>query len=383
MKKLLFAILVCTCALFSYGQSENSKTILYLIPFYTEEISNIDPAIITSENDIYSELPFQLVGFWEGAKIAFDEFERAGIQLEVIVKDITYDSLKLKDILDDQELMDRVDLIIGPFYSDMFLIASRYAKEHDILIINPFTNRSDFLEGNPCVYKTMPSLKSHPKLLSQFLITENEDYNIILWHDDLAFSKEIAVYEEYFKEHDMPYQTVPFKAELTNLKSQLHRHKNNIIIVAAQSQATVISNFREMHSACSTSDSYSSIPSFNMIIPEVWIERLEAELDNLNLLQVYYFSNYFLDKKKENYPYFVSNYIEQFRSHPDLKRFSFQGYDITNYFVNCLLHEFDTSKFDFHPFSLDFEFYTQEYGGSENQKARLLQLKNYEITEIK
>lgn len=376
MKKLFLAFLFVQTFAFSFSQPRDTLSLLYLIPFYTEDLASISLNKITSVEEIDTYPSFQLTGFWEGALMALDEHINDSIQLRVIVKDITHDSLKLKRILKDTTLMNHVDIIIGPFYSSLFEIAIRYAKTYSIPIVNPFSNRKDFIKNNPPVFKVIPAPESHPQLLSQILLSRYPDAKIVLWTDKESTPPDIVLYENFFTKASIPYTKIPFIDGIADLIKTLSPDTHNIIIVSSNSMAATIHNLRNL--AIST-----DLPSHSFVIPEKFIRQLESELDNLNKLQVMFFSNYYIQEESDELFLFKSKYIERFFSPPSLARFSYQGYDITRYFLYYLIHQSDTSRFEFSPLSLDFDFLMIEDGGWENQKVRLLQLNNYKFVEIK
>ena len=76
------------------------------------------------------------------------------------------------------------------------------------------------------------------------------------------------------------------------------------------------------------------------------------------------------------------DYIEQYQSPPTLERFSYQGYDITRYFIELMVQNFDSSKVKFEPLSFDFDFVRVNGNGYENTKSRLISFRNYELIEI-
>lgn len=374
MKKVLMVVLWSSFFSFSFAQTLPAKRILYLIPFFSEKAEEINPVQLSSDDDIYSITSFQLVSFWEGSKLALDEFTADDFRLEILVRDITDDSVKLKRMMNDQNFMDSIDLIIGPFFSNMFSIAARYARMYEIPIVNPFSNRTDFLEGNEFVYKVMPSPSSAPQMVAS-LLEKDTSGTIFFWteNDQWEDSKE---YIDYFLQHNIPFTKVPFQNGISNLTSRLQHDHPNIIIVSAHSQAKVIHNFRQLSSS-------GNLPEIVFIIPEVWLEKNQSEIEIFNQLKVHFFSNYFVDYKEDNTLYFMSEFLEKYHSPPDLTRFSFQGYDITKYFVSMLKNDFDATRFSFTPLSLDFDFKKRKDGGYENRKKRLLMLHDFEIVEIK
>ena len=376
MKRYLLVSALILWANISFSQPDpGAKTVLYLIPFYSSQIEEVNAGKFTSDDDIYAVPSFQLTAFWEGAQIALKEFDDEGVRLNIIVRDVVDDAAKLTAIMEDSVLMQKVDLIIGPFYSRMFEIAARYALKYRIPILNPFSNRRDFLLNNEYVYKLIPSPEARPNILSKLLMEQYEDYELFFWVDETG-SKETRLYEKIFREDSIPYQKIPFSSGVSALTAKLIPGKQNIVITYAQSHAAVINNFRNLVTK-------KDLPLISMVIPETWLIEISTELENFNKLEAYYFSNYYVDRKDDKTIYFESEFIDQFHSPPDILRFSYQGYDITRFFIQYLLHDFDRSKFNYHPLSLDFNFRKTENGGYENQRSRLLQLKDYEIIEIR
>ncbi|MEG1556636.1 MAG: hypothetical protein RR356_07930, partial [Bacteroidales bacterium] len=118
-------------------------------------------------------------------------------------------------------------------------------------------------------------------------------------------------------------------------------------------------------------------------IPDSWISIGDIDVEYFNKMNVHYFTPYYVDYSQDRTVFFITNFIEKFQSFPEISRFSYQGYDITKYFIELMIHDFDSSKVDFTPLALGFDFYKYEHGGFENQKVRLLQIKDYKIEEVK
>lgn len=120
-------------------------------------------------------------------------------------------------------------------------------------------------------------------------------------------------------------------------------------------------------------------PNTVFVIPEEWLEIGALEVDYLNKLNVHLFSDYYVNMDDDKTLVFISDFIEKFNTPPDVKRFSFQGYDITKYFVELMLHDFDASQVQYTPIAMKFNFVKSDNGGYENHGLFLLQLKDYKI----
>ena len=95
---------------------------------------------------------YQLMGFWNGAQMALDEYNAKGVSLNIIVRDISNNESKLRHLMENEALMRDVDLIVGPFFGKLFTIAAHYAKQYQIPIVIPFSSRQDFIEEKEYVF---------------------------------------------------------------------------------------------------------------------------------------------------------------------------------------------------------------------------------------
>ena len=287
MKKTILVLLLCLLSMkFIFSQTVKEVTILYLIPFHLND-TLIDVNNINSDLDIYDIPSFEMFGFWEGTKLALESYQNSNINLKVIVRDVTTDEKKLQKVLKDERLMKDVDLIIGPFYSSLFPIASKYAMEHNISIINPFSTKTNFVSDNKVVYKLTPSLNSRPESLYKNIISKQNNYSIVLWYDSEENS-ELQAYENYFKENQIPYQLTKVKPETYSLNLTLSSIKHNIIIALYQNQTNIINQMRLLEASQNSYD-------FSLIFPEEWLHVSSLDEDFYAMKNIYYFSNFFVD----------------------------------------------------------------------------------------
>jgi ABC-type branched-subunit amino acid transport system substrate-binding protein len=369
MKKLL-ALSLLIMASFSALTAQNTtpKSVLFLIPFHTEAIGEINSAI-TSDADIYSILPFALVGFWKGTQLALADLEREEIPLNVIVRDVANDKDKLINLLSDENLMREVNVIIGPFYSEIFLLAKQYAQKYKIPIVNPFTTRQDILSENPYVYKLTPSEEARCQDLYERYGRDTNRYQIILWGNNDNLSDKQAVYQQFFKEHRVPVCNVAISADVT---ARFEPDKENVI-VAFSCYTPLIMNAMRKLSGQQTGKS-------TLIIPEEWLALKEISPDYFNMLNVHFYSNYFVDYQNDKTQLFISDYIERFSSMPVLDRYSFQGYDVTNYFIRKFCFNQDVTNLV--PLACKFDFAQQEGNGHENRLVRFCEVRDCAIMEV-
>ena len=368
--KTIITISLLILAVFSLSAqpSEERKTVLYLIPFYTHEYHEPVASSIRSSQDIQNVNSFLLMGFWAGAQVALEEYHNQNVALNVVVKDVTDDETGLREIMEDKNLMEDVDLIIGPFFNKTFQIAAEYAKQYQIPIVNPFTNRTDILTNNDYVYKVTPSLDSKPIALS-YIAESFPHSNIILYTDSSVKNTEQLAYIRNFKNNGISYQEVSNQAGL--MKGILPNTKN-IIVVFSSNAAKMLMLSRDLL--------YKSRPEdIILVVPEKWMSSHTYDVEYYSKLNLHFFSNFYVDKQDPQTQLFVQRYMDKFKSMPTIENFAFQGYDITRFFVEMIRNDGDIDRVKLLPICYPMTFDKTSDGGYENVNIHFLEVSSDEI----
>lgn len=370
-KTLTFVLLFLVAVSISAQPSEERKTVLFLIPFYTQDYYGDALARVQSSQDVYSIQSFLLMGFWAGAQIALDEYDAKNVPLNVIVKDVTDDEASLRAIMEDKQLMQDVDMIIGPFFSKTFLIAAEYAKQYQIPIVNPFTNRTDILKNNDYVYKVMPSPESKPASLS-FMAENFLDYKIILYRDSSTKNREHEIYKTYFQTHNIQFKEVSSQsAVLQNITPG----KKNIILIFSHNAAKMLMVSRDFLYKTNPND-------LILVVPETWLQSNTYDVEYYSRLNLHFFSNYYVDKKDWKTQVFIEKFRDKFKTIPTLENFAFQGYDITRFFVELIRNDGDIDRVKVEPIAYPMSFDKTSDGGYENVNVHFLEILNDEVVPV-
>jgi hypothetical protein len=367
MKKNLIIIFITSIScLFVNAQSKNEITILYLLPFHLQENSSRISSIKNS-TEIYQIKQFEMMSFWLGSKMALQEYNYSDKKINIIVRDVVTDVTVLQKILDDSVLMKKVNLIIGPFYGTLFPEAANFSKKHNITIVNPFSTRFDFVENNPNVYKLLPPFISRPEVLEKVFLASPDEYNVILWSDTVP-TPEMLAYKYYFNEKKIPFR------EVHSLSLPQNNKKKNLIIAFFENSTRVI---HSVHTILNL-DMQNNV----LIVPEKWFNISELTEDFYGLPQLYFFANYFVNEKKSDVTQFQSDYTFNYDSPAELAAYSYQGYDITRFFIDLYFADFNTNNVKFKPLSYIFNWKQIPNGGFENINSRLIQIKDFELEEV-
>lgn len=348
------------------AETERYK-ILYLIPF---ESASYTTPIVKECEDMDNVKSYQLMGFWNGAQMAIEEYEKNGenIRFDIVVRDISNDERKLRRVMEDEELMAGVKLIIGPFFGKLFAVAAEYAKEREIPIVNPFTSRQDFLEGNEFVYKLRPSYETRPAMIA-FQAQQTNAFPIIVYGDSTSKDKEMTAYLKYFKANRIPYEITP---NATTVVNRLEKEKPRIVITFYDNPAQNLIISRNLLYSEKTGN-------LTFVVPEKWMESKTYDIEYYNKLNLHYFSDYYIDFENEKTKTFVYDYTERFGVPPSLESFAFQGYDITRFFVEFIRNHNDLDRVKVSPIAFPLSFDKTPGGGYENVNVQFLEVKDNEI----
>ena len=367
MKKKVFITFIIVLSYFlCFPQKKNEATVLFLLPFHLKEANY---ALAKSSAEINQMIQFEMMGFWLGAKMALQHYDNSNNKINVIVCDVGTDLKKLQSVLNNAELMEGVNIIIGPFYGSLFPEAAEFAKNHNIIIVNPFSTRVDFVQNNPTVYKLTPPLSIRPKYIEETFLTQQSDYNLILWGDSVQ-TPELRAFKIFFREHDISFK------EIHTLSFPLSSTQKNFIIPFFTRPNRVIHG---VHTLISNEIQASDV----LIFPEQWLSISELTEDFYGIPQLYYFTNYFVDETDAAVKQFQSDYLFFYDAPAELASYSYQGYDITRYFIDLFFANFDPKEVKYKPLSYKFQWEQLFNGGFENIKPRLIHIKNFSQEEMR
>lgn len=366
MKRLILSLLCLVLALATaWGQQGERFTILYLIPFESE---NYTSPYIKECEDMDNVLSYRLMGFWNGSQMALEEYNAENVPLNVIVRDITSNETKLRKILEDETLMNEVDLIIGPFFSKTFAIAAQYAKQYEIPIVNPFTNRQDVTVNNEFVYKLIPSLEARPAMVA-FMAQQSRAFPIILYGDSTAPSREMRSYLSYFDKNQVPYVVY---SSASSVVSSIKKDQRQFLISFYDDPAQNLIISRNLLYSEKTNN-------LTFVVPVSWMESKTYDIEYYSKLNLHYFSEYYIDYSSEKVKTYVYDYTQKYGVPPSLENFAFQGYDITRFFVEFLRGGKDIDRVKVSPIAFPLSLDKSPNGGYENVNVQFLEVKDNEI----
>lgn len=209
-----------------------------ILPFFAESDR------ITTNNRVAS----WSFDFYTGFKLALQKAKVEEFQIVVDVLDSKASESRVKGFI-LQGKLDDIDVIIGPYRSDIAPILADFVKDKSTMLISPYIARYDHAKYNLNVLQANPSLEQHIKALFSFAVSnknqedkvyllvaqgEDEEDRIALWnklksskplkdsskYNIIRFNPENLVIDDFFLDsisdpQDEIHFIVPFWEETT------------------------------------------------------------------------------------------------------------------------------------------------------------------------
>lgn len=315
------------------GKFKDEYKIAFFLPFHADEANEINvESIIKGDEQLPNKSSIALQ-FYEGAILAIDSLKKQKLNAKIFVYDIDdRDSLNISNILKKPELSE-MDLMIGPLYGSSFIPVAKFAKEHTIPIVSPFTQINKILFNNPYVCKVLPSSSLQVDQMAHFVVDTFQAQNIILVNN--GNSKEVPFYNIFKSTANKALIKAGYKVadslkeakSLAAIESMLNPAKVNVIVLPSNNQSYV----SEFISKLNTMRDKNKIVLFGL---QSWINYDNLDFEYLNNLAVHIPSNNYIDYQNPATQNFIKNYRQKFNTEPEI--YAYQGFDITCYFISSL-----------------------------------------------
>jgi LysM repeat protein/ABC-type branched-subunit amino acid transport system substrate-binding protein len=356
-----------------------------LIPLYLSE--SVDANNIRNLKDLNEVKSFSFIQFYEAFAIAIKQFESKGVKVTLRVYDVVNDTTKLNKILTSPDFAN-VDMIIGPFLPRTFKVASRWAMQNQVFIINPFSKRTDFINNNPFVVKMEPSDQNVAMKIADYCASKYRNPNVVLLHNNSDGEKKMAAaIKQYFSARDSKIvvkEIVYNEKGINGVREKLVRNEQNPqqqnIIISLFTKEAIVTNFvRRLYEL--------KMDNIVLVAPMEWADYNNIETDYLEYLHLHYYNPYFVDYSDPKVIDFVEKFRKENNTEPQLDKYAFQGYDICTYFVGALVeygYSWTEKLNSYHPALISTKIglnRKDENFGFENTEIQIFQLKDYRFVK--
>lgn len=328
---------------------------------------------------------FDYIHFYEGIRIALDNLEKSGYNVDCYVYDVgDNDVAKVQEALNSEE-MKKMDIIIPLVFKQPFSLIADFAKQHKIPVVNPMSNDLTILNNN-YVFKIQPSSAAEVETTIRYIRKNFSDANVMVIHDNKPNMKTIIdYYQQLLSKGENTWSVVDYNKQLTKIASKLKEGKKNVVINLVDK-----GNSRDNENYVKRLLSALSVKNINDIVlfgDYSWIEYPHLDYTLLERYNFHFILNHFNDYTNLNFVNFVKEYRENFKTEPD-RTYATLGYDITLFFVNSLIQ--NGEEFMDNPninkgneMINNFYFERKDEGvGYQNKKTTVYEMEDYKIRAV-
>ena len=345
-----------------------------MLPLFLSAVDQIN-AVNPDPLAIESIQSFKFLPYYEGFRMALDSVQRAGMKVQLFVYDVDKDTAKTRQLLKKAELKS-MDLIFGLLYQPNFQMVAAFAKKNRIILVNPISERSELVNGNPYVIKVQPPKKAQAAQLAHYLATLPAGSRLLILRNGQYSDHDAA--ERLQKEcKDNKVDALLVEGQEAAI-GKLSKEKPNYLVAFSDNQTYVLEFLRNLYRLRNEFE-------IHVIGLPDWSAMETLELEYLVSLGTHMMARSFIDYEDPDVARFVKAYQAQYKGDPEL--LAFQGYEQGRWFLGALqrygvrfgrcLPEMQEK-----PLVSRFEFQPSKDNGFENRRWVIFKYENYRMVPV-
>jgi len=176
------------------------------------------------------------------------------------------------------------------------------------------------------------------------------------------------------------YKESFFVAEgISGLNLKLSTDRKNILVVLSTDEVFVSDLLRKL-------DEISSNFDLTVMGMASW-EQYKLDINSMMHLKMHLYSNKYVDFSDESVKKFSSKFLKEYNTLPEVKKYGFDGFDITYYFLSALmkygrLFEKQIEGYTYQGLQNNFHFHKIEGGGYENTGVNIYRFENNNLRRV-
>lgn len=146
---------------------------------------------------------------YEGIKMAKTKLQEEGITVNLFAYDVDNDANKTLELVNSPAFA-QTDLIIGPLYVEPNRIASAYANQSNVVLVNPIATSSELVANQPLSFLAQPSLTQQAQRALEQIRSLNGNRRVAIYFGTARKDSLLAVaYQQELTNQN--YQVVDFR----------------------------------------------------------------------------------------------------------------------------------------------------------------------------
>ncbi len=280
--------------------------------------------------------------FYEGALLAVDSLKKQGLEAKIYVFDTMRDTIKLAQILKSPVMKD-MDLIIGPFYTELVDQTARFARENKIYYVSPTAVNANSLKANPYLMQINAGEINAVGPMVDFIATRENVHVTLIGNksewDQTLFNAYRNKLKTVFADSSLTVHQ--FRTDsLKKPASFLKKKRLNVVIIPATDEAFVNVMTAQLNASVHSHQ-------INLFGLASWTKFVNLDAEYFHALEFRYATAFQIDYQKSDVRRFLQQYRMFYGTEPTMLtgrgslspsayQFAFLGYDAVFYFASAM-----------------------------------------------
>ncbi len=280
--------------------------------------------------------------FYQGALLAIDSLKNQGLNVKVDIFDTMRDTIKMAQIL-RSPVMKEMDLIVGPFYTELVNQVARFARENKIYYVSPVAINVESLRNNPYLMQVNAGEITSIGPMVDFIAKQEKIRVILIGNKSETDQTLFHAYQNKLKTvfADTMLSVHQFRTDsLLQPTRYLKKDRLNIVIIPAIDEAFVNVLTAQLNAAA-----YNH--KINLYGLAAWTKFVNLDLEYFHLLEFRYATAFYIDYQRQAVKRFLQQYRKFYFTEPTMLtgrgsissypyQFAFLGYDVMFYFASAM-----------------------------------------------
>lgn len=368
---------------------DDTFNILVMLPFFLDMNDTISKNLKENEMPSIFNKSQVALDFYKGILFALDSLTNLKYQYKVEFFDTQNDTFRVKQKINEPQFSS-TDLVIGPLYRTCFSLVSEKCKIHNIHQVTPVSLSNRVLLGNHHVSKIVPSVPSHIKQITQYVLDTNDTAQVILINSQKLKDYELFKYaKRQIKNFELRhYDSLKLDTIKTHSFSYLDSNKIKSVFLDSGHYKLIVPStdqvfVTELLAKLIKSSSRCTIEIFGL---EPWMGFDNIDFEYFESLNVHVTQFNYVDFKLDSNLALIKSYRSRFFTEPT--NFALTGFKMTMFYLSALdqygkrFPEFYNTLYQNYP-ELDLNFMqTGIESGYENEYVSILKYHQYQVQKV-
>ena len=280
--------------------------------------------------------------FYQGALLAIDSLKKQGLIPKVSIFDTMRDTVKMAQLL-RSPAMRNMDLMIGPFSTEMVNQVRSFARENRIVYISPTAINAASIKANPYLMQVNAGEIHAVGPMVDFISKQQHIHVTLIGNkresDQTLFNAYLNKLRSVFADSSLTIRQMRSDS-LQQPTRYLKKNRTNIVIIPASDEVFVNVVTGQLNVA---THGYT----INLFGLASWTKFMNLDMEYLYAMEFRYATAFYIDYKKQDVQKFLQKYRKTYFTEPTMLtglgeissnayQHAFLGYDVTFYFMSAL-----------------------------------------------